>query len=72
MTPEMQLVVKVVSGTVLIIALIIGFFERWFRPSYLMLEESHSFPSWIAWLGWGLATLATLAYIIVDFIAWRS
>jgi hypothetical protein len=72
MTSETQLVVKVISGTVLVIALIIGFFERWFRPSYLMLEESRSFPSWIAWLGWGLATLATLTYILVDFIAWRS
>jgi len=70
MTPETQLIVKVVAGTVLVIALIIGFLERWFRPSYLMLEQSRSFPSWIGWLGWGLATLATLTYVLVDFVAW--
>ena len=72
MTPETQLIVKVVAFTVLVIALIIGFFERWFRPSYLMLEQSHSFPTWIGWLGWGLATLATLTYALVDFVAWGS
>ncbi len=70
MTPETQLVVKVVAGTALVIALIIGFLERWFRPSYLMLEDSRSFPSWIGWFGWGLAALATLTYVLVDFVAW--
>lgn len=72
MTPETQLVIKVFAGTVLVISLIIGFFERWFRPSYWMLEESHSFPSWIGWLGWVLATLATLTYVLVDFVAWGA
>ncbi len=70
MTPETQLVVKVAAGTVLVMALIIGFFERWFRPSYLMLETSRSFSSWIGWLVWGSATLATLTYVLVDFVAW--
>jgi hypothetical protein len=70
MTPETQLIVKVVAGTVLVIALIIGFLERWFRPSYLVLEQSQSFPSWIGWLGWGLATVATLTYVLVDFVVW--
>lgn len=72
MTPETQLILKVVAGTVLVIALIIGFFERLFRPSYLMLESSRSFPSWIGWLGWGMATLAALTYILVDFFAWQG
>jgi protein-S-isoprenylcysteine O-methyltransferase Ste14 len=72
MTPETQLIVKVISGTVLVIAVIIGCFERWFRPSYIMEEASHSFPEWIGWLGWGLATLATLTYIFVDFVAWSD
>lgn len=72
MTPEMQLVIKVVAGTGLVISLIIGFCERWFRPSYLMLEESHSFPSWIGWLGWILAAMATLAYVLVDFVVWEA
>jgi hypothetical protein len=61
--PETQLLLKVIAGTVLIIALIIGFLERMFRPSYLMLESSRSFPSWIGWLGWGMTTFAALTYI---------
>lgn len=68
-TPETQLILKIVAGTVLVIALIIGFFERLFRPSYLMLESSRSFPSWVGWLGWGMATLATLTCMLVDFFA---
>ena len=72
MSPETQLVLKVVAGTVLVVALIIGFLERLFRPSYLMLENSRSFPSWIGWLGWGMATLATLTYILVDFVVWKG
>ncbi len=72
MTPETQLLLKVIAGTVLVIALIIGFLERVFRPSYLMLASSRSFPSWVGWLGWGMATFAGLTYFLVDFIAWRG
>ena len=72
MTPETQLLLKVFAGTVLVIALIIGFLERMFRPSYLLLESSRSFPSWIGWLGWGMATIAALTYILVDFVAWKG
>jgi uncharacterized protein involved in cysteine biosynthesis len=71
-TPETQLLLKVIAGTVLVIALIIGLLERMFRPSYLMLESSRSFPSWIGWLGWGMATFAALTYILVDFVAWKG
>jgi hypothetical protein len=71
-TPETQLLLKVFAGTVLVIALIIGFLERMFRPSYLLLESSRSFPSWIGWLGWGMATFAALSYILVDFVAWKG
>jgi hypothetical protein len=34
MTPETQALVKVAAGTALVIALVITFLERWFRPSY--------------------------------------
>ena len=72
MTPETQLLLKVIAGTVLVIALIIGFLERLLRPSYLMLENSRSFPSWIGWLGWGMATFAALTYFLVDFVVWKG
>ena len=72
MTPETQRLVKVISGTVLVIAVIIGFFERWYPPSYILTEASNGFPEWVGWLEWGLATVATLTYISVDFAAWRG
>jgi hypothetical protein len=72
MTSEMQLILKVIAGTVLVVALVIGFLERLFRPSYLLLESSRSFPTWIGWLGWGLATIAALTYILLDFVAWNG
>jgi hypothetical protein len=72
MTPETQALVKVAAGTALVIALVITFLERWFRPSYLMLEQSRRFPSWIGWFGWGLATVATLAYVLIDVLVWRG
>ena len=71
LTPETQALVKAVAGAALVIALLIGSFERWFRPSYLMLGESRRFPSWIGWFGWALAALATVAYVLVDLLAWR-
>jgi len=46
---------KPVRSMLLVIALAVGFVERWARPSYLVLEESRRFPSWIGWFGWGLA-----------------
>jgi hypothetical protein len=72
MTPETQALVKVAAGTALAIALLIGFCERWFRPSYLRLEQSRRFPAWLGWFGWGLAAIATLTYVLVDLVAWRG
>ena len=68
MTPELQLIIKVIAGTGLVIALVIGFLEKWFEPDYLVTEESRSMPHWVGWLSWGLATAGTVAYLLVDFV----
>jgi hypothetical protein len=72
MTPETQLIIKIVAGTTLIIALVIGFCERWFKPDVLVTEESKEIPSWVGWLGWGLASAATVAYVLVDYVQWQA
>ena len=70
MTSDTQLIIKVIAGTVLFISLVIGFFERWYRPSHLLLEQSRSLPSWAGWLGCGFGAVAALTYVVVDFIEW--
>jgi len=69
MTPETQLIAKVVAATLLVIALIIGFFERLFRPRSLVLDRSRDFPPWVGWFGWALIALATFTFVYLDFIA---
>jgi len=68
MTPQTQYALKIIAGAVLIISLLLGFFERRYRPNYLKWENSPNFPHWLGWLGWGLATLAALTYIAVDIV----
>jgi hypothetical protein len=70
MSPEAQVFVKVIAGTALVVALILGLIERCFRPSYLTLEESRQAPTWVPWFAWGLTALATGAYVLVDVLAW--
>jgi uncharacterized protein involved in cysteine biosynthesis len=72
MTDETQLIVKVIAGTTLVIALVIGFLERWFTPDYYVSSQSKHLPSWVGWLGWILAAGATIAYVAVDFVQWRG
>ena len=72
MTPETPILIKVIAGTLLVIALTISFLERWFAPTHIVTEDSRSFPSWVGWFGWGLAALATILYVAVDLIEWRS
>ena len=67
-----QTVIKLIAGTVLVIALVFSFFERWFEPDHLVSEDSPELPRWVGWLSWGLAATATIAYVAVDFIQWRG
>jgi protein-S-isoprenylcysteine O-methyltransferase Ste14 len=73
MTPEMKLGAKVFARTLLVVAVVIGFFDRWFRPSYILLQEQPDPPpEWVGWLGWGLLAFAALMLLIIDFVEWRG
>src|SRR3546814_10810012 len=47
MTHDVQLIVKVIAGTTLVIALVIGFFERWYKPDYYFTAQSKELPGWV-------------------------
>jgi len=66
MSPSTLFAIKVSCGTLVVIALVINFFERRYAPHTLLLESSPRFPSWLGWLGWSLASLAALAYFYID------
>lgn len=69
MSPELVHTIKIVFGTLVIIGLVINFFERWFSPHTLLLESSPSFPSWLGWLGWSVAATATIGYFALDVLS---
>jgi hypothetical protein len=70
-TPCAQHTLKLVAGTLVVVALVINFFERWYAPQTLVLESSSNFPAWIGWAGWGLAVVAALTYFSIDFLEGR-
>ena len=72
MTKSLQFhrIVKVVAGTVLVIALVISFFQRLYAPNVLVLENSPNFPNWLSWLAWFLGAIAAITYFLVDVIEW--
>lgn len=62
------LIVKAVCGTLVVVGLLINFFERKYAPHTLLLESSPNFPSWLGWAGWVVALSAAVGYFIVDVI----
>ena len=66
MSSSELLTIKIVCGTLVVVALVINFFERKFAPHVLLLQSSPRFPSWLGWLGWGLAAIAALTYFYLD------
>jgi hypothetical protein len=63
---------KIVAATTTLIGLLLGFFERWFKPKALVTEDSPMYPAWLAWIGWIMAALGAVAYIVIDLISKSS
>jgi uncharacterized membrane protein len=66
------LTLKVVAAVAAIIALLLGFLERYFAPKAIVTEDSPDYPDWLAWLGWIVAALGILTYIAIDFFSKSS
>jgi protein-S-isoprenylcysteine O-methyltransferase Ste14 len=66
MTPGTAHTAKVIFGTLVVVGLVINFFERWFAPHMLLVESSPNFPAWLGWTGWVVAALAAVGYFVID------
>jgi hypothetical protein len=62
---------KVAAGTVAIVGLIFAFIEKKFSPEYIVTDKPFA-PEWLGWAAWILTALGTLAYVLIDFLEWRS
>lgn len=69
MNASTVLIVKAVCGTLVVVGLLINFFERKYAPHALLLESSPNFPAWLGWAGWVVALLASVGYFLIDVIA---
>lgn len=66
MTSETKHTAKVIFGTLVVVGLVINFFERWFAPQTLLLESSPNFPAWLGWTAWVVAALAAVGYFVIE------
>lgn len=64
--------VRVIAGCGLVVSLVIGFFERYYKPQALLLESSPDFPPIIGWIGWILALVSTLFILWMSIQDWRE
>lgn len=64
------LLIRAVSGTLLIIGLVFVFIERRNPSSAILLESSRILPSWIGWAGYSASLIAALTYNLTDYVDW--
>jgi hypothetical protein len=58
--PSCLLLIRAVSGTLLIIGLVFVFIERHKSESVLLLESSTRLPPWIGWAGYVFTLVARI------------
>ncbi len=51
---------------VVVLGLVLGFFECLKVPSFLVIEQSPNYPAWLGWFGWILAAAGTLMLIFAQ------
>jgi len=71
MSTQTQRTIKIIAGTLAVVALAISFLQQWNSPSALVTEDSPSFPDWASWSSWALTAIGTLVYFGIDLLEWR-
>ena len=63
---------KIVTATVVIVGIVVSFFDRWYAPNALLLESSPNRPWWLGWLMWVLASVPAILYLLLDYLESRG
>ena len=67
MYPIPHRTLRKIADTLLIVGLVISFFEHWYE-SYPALLGDTQFPGGLDWTGWGLAAVAAVMYIAIGMM----
>ena len=70
--PQTRLVIKLISGTLVFVGLVLGFIERRYAPIALVTDDSTILPSWVGWAAWLFSGVAAAIYVLVDIFEWRA
>jgi hypothetical protein len=62
---------KIVAGTLVIIGIVLSFFERRYAPQTMVGEGSPNYPDWLSSIGWWLPSTAAIVYILIDILILR-
>ena len=54
---------KIIAICVIVLGLVLQFFERLKAPTALIAEQSPNCPAWLGWLSWILAAIGALMLI---------
>ena len=64
------LLIRAISGTVLIVGLAFAFVERAYAPQTLVTDSSIILPPWAGWAGYWASLIAALTYNLTDYAEW--
>jgi hypothetical protein len=59
-------ILKTIAVTATVFGLVMGFFEEWFSPNPILVEDSAEYPGWLTWSGLAVTALGSLSYVAID------
>lgn len=59
---------KTIAGTLVIVGILISFYNLKNAPHRLLLESSPKQPAWLPWLGWAVTSVSAILYIGLDLL----
>ena len=67
-----MITLKIITGTLVVVGIVVGFIEFRYAPHRLLLESSPDRPWWLpARIGWLLTSVTAILYLVLDYLASR-
>jgi hypothetical protein len=61
---------KIITGTLVVVGIVVGFIELRYAPHVLLLQSSPDRPRWLPkGIGWLLTSATAILYIVLDYLA---